>query len=106
MSSEHIVIDMEAHTAIDKQVNYNLISPVIPECIWLPDHIFPPPTLKKTPRIKRLSLESAPTPSLDGHLLPPQIMATVLEQMEAISLQETLKKKDTEFKLKYSDHFP
>ena len=37
LSSEHIVIDSESRTTIDKRVNYNLISPTLPKCIWAPD---------------------------------------------------------------------
>lgn len=49
---------------------------------------------------------NAPMPSLDGHLLPPQIMAAVHEQMEVINLQEVLKKKDAKMKHTYADCFP
>ena len=106
LSSEHIVIDSESRTAIDKRVNYNLISPTLPKRIWAPDRVTPPPTPKKPRKAKRITLENAPTPSLDGHLLPPQIMAAVRERMEAINLQEILKKKDAEMKLTYADRFP
>ena len=45
-------------------------------------------------------------PSLDGYLLPSQIMAAVRDQIKSYNLQELLKKKDAEYKCIYADWFP
>ena len=55
LSSKHIVINTNSHTAIDKWVKYDLISTRIPECTWVPDRVTPPPTPKKLPRKVRIT---------------------------------------------------
>lgn len=103
----HIVIDAEAHTAIDKHVGYNILNqPSIPPHIWVPEHVVPPPTPKKPQVLPPKTLETASEPALAGYLLPGPVMAAVCECIETISFQETLKKKDADLKQKYADCFP
>ncbi|KAF8984756.1 hypothetical protein BDQ17DRAFT_1393824 [Cyathus striatus] len=69
LSAEHIVIDINAHMAIDKRNGYDIVNPVIhPARVWKPEYVVPPPTPKKihTPPHPLPS----PSPSRTPHLLP------------------------------------
>ncbi|KAG6903296.1 hypothetical protein DXG01_000598, partial [Tephrocybe rancida] len=102
-----IVLDIHAHTAIDKKTGYDLMgSTPSPKCTWALPRVAPPPTPKK-PRIPRpVPFEKVPAPDLDGRALPETVMAHVRERIESIAFQEMLRKKDEEFKHTFADRFP
>jgi hypothetical protein len=103
LSSQHIVIDSNARTAKDKRTGYDLLHPNIPAKKWAPERLVSPPTPPKVRRNPALTLENASEPALAGYLLPAPIMAAVHEQIEMLSLQEQLTKKDAEMREKYRD---
>ena len=106
LSTQHIVIDSHSRTAKDKRTGYDLLNPEIPKREWAPDRVVPPPTPSKIHKLPITTLTNASEPALAGYLLPAPIMAAVREQIETISFQEMLTKKDKEMKEKYVDRFP
>ena len=93
--------------AIDKCTSYDILNPpsLIAQACTAP-WIILLPTPKKTQVTKPPTLEETGTPALVGYLLPGPIMATVLDHIEGLAFQETLKIKDAKMKLKYANQFP
>ena len=106
LSTQHIVIDSNSHTAKDKQTGYDLLNPEVPSREWAPEQAAPPPTPPKPSWSPIITLENVSEPVLAGYLLLAPIMAAVCERIEIISIQEKLTKKDAEMKQEYRDRFP
>ena len=47
LSTQHIVIDSNSHTAKDKRTGYDLLNPEVPSREWAPERVPPPPTPPK-----------------------------------------------------------
>ena len=47
LSTQHIVIDSNSHTAKDKQTGYDLLNPEVPSREWAPERVPPPLTPPK-----------------------------------------------------------
>ncbi|KAF8989419.1 hypothetical protein BDQ17DRAFT_1547591 [Cyathus striatus] len=95
LSAEHIVIDANTRTAIDKRTGYDLITPPCPHPrIWQSEKVIPPPTPKKKhpPSAREKPAELA------GYLLPCTIIALVRDRIESISFQQLLAEKDAQLK--------
>ena len=106
LCSQHIVIDPNSRTAKDKRTGYDLLNPVIPTQDWAPKQVAVPPERCKARQPSIKTLEDASEPVLAGYLLPAPIMAAVQEQIETISFQEELTKRDIEMRTQYDDRFP
>ncbi|KAF9065667.1 hypothetical protein BDP27DRAFT_1424649 [Rhodocollybia butyracea] len=101
LTAEHIVIDVQARTAIDKRVGYDLLNPPVhpprpPPPVW----VTPPPTPKKVHLPKR---EFIPTNSAD---LPVSVMLDVQQHIETLALQKLLQQENILMKEKHADMFP
>ncbi|KAF9004210.1 hypothetical protein BDQ17DRAFT_1304961 [Cyathus striatus] len=103
LSAEHIVIDVNARTAIDKRNGYDIVNPVMhPDRVWQPEYVVPPPTPKKV----RVPPRPPPSPSRTPHLLPDDLIALLRDRVDTLAFQETLRKKDLQLKTEYADCFP
>ncbi|KIJ31335.1 hypothetical protein M422DRAFT_267006 [Sphaerobolus stellatus SS14] len=81
LAMEHIVIDVNLHTTIDKK-NWRVKPP------------------------KPITLENALELALAGYLLPEPIITLVWECIEVLTDLKFMNKKDLEFKEKHQDRFP
>ncbi|PPQ72243.1 LOW QUALITY PROTEIN: hypothetical protein CVT25_003765 [Psilocybe cyanescens] len=82
LSSEQIVIDSDDRTAIQKSSGFDLLNPCIPERVWQPDYVTPPPTPPKPKRPPRVPFERVPPPELDGSHHSRRLMAAVQNRIE------------------------
>ncbi|KAJ7211993.1 hypothetical protein GGX14DRAFT_302881, partial [Mycena pura] len=104
LSGEHIVIDSERRTAVDKRTGFDLLNnPTHPPRKWAPEWVTPPPTPKK---LKQKHVSSEPIPLGTGNLLPLSVMLQVKTRIEELDLQKLLAEEDTRLKTKHADVFP
>ncbi|KAF9059735.1 hypothetical protein BDP27DRAFT_1430937 [Rhodocollybia butyracea] len=101
LTSEHIVIDAQARTAVDKRVGYDLMNPVVhpprpPPPVW----VTPLPTPKKICLPKQ---KFVPTNRAD---LPVSVMLEVKQRIETLALQDLLQRENELAKRKHADMFP
>jgi hypothetical protein len=104
LSSEHIVIDTQARTAIDKRVNHDLLNP--PQLLREKRVPVIKPVPKQKTETPKVACKSQPTPALAGYLLPAPLMAAVRERIEELSYEEFLTQEDAKFKERFVDRFP
>ncbi|KIJ24709.1 hypothetical protein M422DRAFT_274461 [Sphaerobolus stellatus SS14] len=107
LATEHIVIDVNLRTAIDKRTGYDLISPpLLPAPPMAPPYAPPLPTPKKVKPPTPITLEEASEPALVGYLLPEPIVALIREHIEVLTELKLMNEKDCKFKEKFRDRFP
>ncbi|KAG6858912.1 hypothetical protein C0995_012986 [Termitomyces sp. Mi166 len=98
---EHLVLDIEANTATDKQTGFDIVHPY--------NHPYSPSlTPNSTPDPPKkcgAGLACAESMHREDYASPSQIMALIWEHIESLSLEETLSQKDAEAKQTYQDRF-
>ncbi|KAJ7366422.1 hypothetical protein DFH08DRAFT_679185 [Mycena albidolilacea] len=104
LASEHILIDPEQRTAVDKRTGFNLLNnPSYPPRQWKPEWVTPPPTPKKP---KHKPLEQEPIPFSRSTELPVSVMLDVKNRIDELALQKLLQDEDARLKTKHADVFP
>ncbi|KAG5335951.1 hypothetical protein C0989_012512 [Termitomyces sp. Mn162] len=103
MSAENLVLDIKAHTAIDKCTGFNIANP-------LPSSSTLQAPGRMSHRAKRMygAKQYGHTEGIhhEDYAPPGQIMALIRERIETLSLEEELEKRHAEAKHVYADHFP
>ncbi|KAJ7323284.1 hypothetical protein DFH08DRAFT_817852 [Mycena albidolilacea] len=104
LASEHILIDPEQRTAVDKRTGFDLLNnPSYPPHQWKPEWVTPPPTPKKP---KHKPLEQEPIPFSCSTELPVSVMLDVKNRIDELALQKLLQDEDARLKTKHADVFP
>ncbi|KAH0580460.1 hypothetical protein H2248_001960 [Termitomyces sp. 'cryptogamus'] len=110
LSSEQIVLDVHARTAIDKRTGFDIMAPPPPRSEPI-QNTKPPKKKRKSHEGKASNpspentTEQGSTPKLEGREAPDPktILVMVLERIEGLAFQEKLQKKDVELKEQYAD---
>ncbi|KAK6984159.1 hypothetical protein R3P38DRAFT_2413233, partial [Favolaschia claudopus] len=104
LAAEHIVIDSEQRTAVDKRTGFDLLNnPLYPPRQWQPEWVIPPPTPKKP---KRKPPVSEPIPFSRSADLPVSVMLEIKNRIDDLALQKLLQDEDARLKAKHADVFP
>lgn len=113
LSSEHIVIDTRARSAVDTRTGYNLLAPPTPRKVsrvtagtQQSASVPAPKTSPKIPKKPKSRMPVFSEPALAGYLLPAAVMLQVRDRIEVLAFQERLQEEERVMRAKYADCFP
>jgi hypothetical protein len=109
LSFNHIVIDHDLQTCIDKKTGYDLLNPPHITQTTIKPHLVFGPELKKLQKSVVANIKSLLPKTynnLNNDTPKPCLLAAIQTQIETLVIEEQLRLKDAEFKAQYLDLFP